>query len=133
MSYHISTCNSHSHSSLFQVKDFFKTAFCNFLAYMVNLINEDLNLDIAFTPDSNEILDLFLQLMNLLPNLPKLADLKAYNNTWPPRQVHAPIPLFPFFQRLATAMDRLVENSVQEMQNAKDSMTTDASTGSQCK
>lgn len=100
---------------------------------MVNLINEDLNLDIAFTQDSKEILDLFLQLMDLLPNLPKLADLKAYNNIWPRRQAQATIPLFPFFRRVATAMDRLVEDSVQEMQYAKDSMTTDASTGSQGK
>ncbi len=100
---------------------------------MVNLINEDLNLDIVFNQDSNEVLDLFLQLMDLLPNLPKLADLKAYNNTWPPRQAHATIPLFPFFRRVATAMDRLLENSVEEMQNAKEAMTTDASTGSQCK
>ena len=120
----------------FQVKDFFKTAFHNFLAYMVNLINEDLNLDIVFAQDTNAaVLNLFFQLMDLLPK-PKLDDLKAYNNTWPPQQAHASIPLFPFFRRVATAMDKLVEKSVEEMQNTKNPVTncpTDATKGSTCK
>lgn len=128
--------NCHPDPSSFQVKGFFKTAFHNFLAYMINLINEDLNLDIVFAQDCNAVLDLFIQLMDLLPKLPKLVEVKAYNNTWPPQQAYATIPSFPFFRRVATAMDKLIDMSVEKMQSTKEPVverSTVADSGSKCK
>ena len=111
------TAPPHSHH---QVRDFFQTAFHNFLAYMVHLINEDLNIDIVFAEDCEKVtLDLFIQLMELLPKLPKLAEVKAYNNTWSTQQERITTPSFPFFRRVANAMDELLERSMEEMQKMK--------------
>ena len=87
---------------------------------MIHIINEDLNIDIIFAQNCEEAtLDLFIQLMQLLPNLPKLAEVKAYNNTWAAQQAHTTTPSFPFFRRVAEAMDELLERSMEEMQTRK--------------
>ena len=84
---------------------------------MVNLINQDFNIDIIFAEDREAAtLDLFVQLMELLPNLPTLAEVKAYNNTWTTEQECITTPSFPFFHWVAKAMDELLERSLEEMQ-----------------
>ena len=122
-----------SHS---QVRDFFQMVFHNFLAYMVHLINEDLNIDIVFARDCEKAtLDLFIQLMELLPKLPKLAEVKAYNNTWSTQQERITTPSFPFFRRVADIMDELLERSVEEMQKIKKPLaeaSIDADSDSKC-
>ncbi len=87
---------------------------------MIHIINEDLNIDIIFAQNCEKaIQDLFIQLMQLLPKLPKLAEVKAYNNTWPAQQARTTTPSFPFFRRVAEAMDELLERSMEEMQTRK--------------
>ena len=87
---------------------------------MVHLINEDLNVDIIFAHDCEKAtLDLFIRLMELLPKLPKLAEVKAYNNTWAAQQAPTTTPSFPFFRRVAEAMDELLERSMEEIQRMK--------------
>ena len=87
---------------------------------MIHIINEDLNIDIIFAQNCEEAtLDLFIRLMQLLPKLPKLAEVKAYNNTWAAQQAHTTTPSFPFFRRVAEAMDELLERSMEEMQTRK--------------
>ena len=109
------------------MRDFFQTAFHNFLAYMVHIINEDLNIDIIFAHDCEEAtVDLFIQLMQLLPKLPKLAEVKAYNNTWAAQQTHTTTPSFPFFRRVAEAMDELLERSMEEIQKMKKPLSADS-------
>ena len=93
---------------------------------MVHIINEDLNIDIIFAQNCEKAtLDLFIQLMQLLPKLPKLAEVKAYNNTWPAQQACTTTPSFPFFRRVAEAMDELLERSMEEMQSRKEPLAED--------
>ena len=107
-----------------QMRDFFQAAFHNFLAYMVHRINEDLNIDIIFEKDCEEAThDLFIQLMKLLPKLPRLAEVKAYNNTWTTQQERITTPSFPFFRRVAKIIDELLEMSMEEMQKMKKPLT----------
>ena len=83
---------------------------------MIHNINTDLNVDLIFDYNKDsQICQLFLQLMDLLP-LPKIAEIKAYNNTFDSRQPEAFKPSFPFFWKVSSALDYLVEEAIKEYQ-----------------
>ena len=102
-----------------QVHDHFRTTFYNFLSFMIHNINTNLNIDLFFDHDKDShICKLFLELMDLLP-VPKIAEIKAYNNTFDSRQQEAFKPSFPFFWKVNSALDCLVEEAIKEYQEGR--------------
>ena len=97
------------------MKDFFKTAFHNFLAYMTYHTNQHLNLDVIYDCQDAPTKNLFLQLLELVP-IPKLLELKAYNNTWAIQQTLHSKPSFPFFYKICEILDEMMEACIEDIQ-----------------
>ena len=114
----------------------YKTAFFNFIAYMVYQISKSHGLELLFgTYCDDATLDLFLKLLEIYP-VPKLSEIKvneildlyhkmfaiflqAFNNTWDCR-VHTVskigyIPQFPFFKEVSTYINYMIEQNVAEV------------------
>ena len=86
---------------------------------MIHNINTDLNIDLVFGIDpESETMKLFLSILSVWP-LPKLAEIKAYNNTFDSRQMEAVKPSFPFFWKVCSALDQLVGESIEEYQKER--------------
>ena len=86
---------------------------------MIHSINTNLNIDLIFDHDKDSnICKLFLQLLDLLP-IPKIAEIKAYNNNFDSRQPEAFKPSFPFFWKVNSALDCLVEEAIKEYQEER--------------
>jgi hypothetical protein len=116
------------------VGDFFQTAFHNFLAYMINMMNEGLNLDNVYKvvaggeggSDMERIKkDLFLQMMLCLPT-PDLNQLKDYSYNWSVQSTTVTRTFFPFFVSISSIVDRLLDESKKRIQEKKhrESLTT---------
>ena len=81
---------------------------------MIHNINTDLNIDLVLGIDpESEKLKLFLRILSVWP-LPKLAEIKAYNNTFDSRQMESVKPSFPFFWKVCSVLDHLVDESIEE-------------------
>ena len=97
-----------------QVEEDYKNTFYNFISFMINLININLNIDVFFDCEDPPVQDLFLQIMDVL-HIPKVAEIRAYNNTFDSRRIDAVKPCFPFFWKVCAAMDNLVEECINDV------------------
>jgi hypothetical protein len=96
------------------VQDHFRSTFFNFLSFVIHNINTDLNIDLVLGIDpESETMKLFLSILSVWP-LPKLAEIKAYNNTFDSRQMESVKPSFPFFWKVCSVLDHLVDESIEE-------------------
>lgn len=113
-----------------QVNSTYRSAFFNFIAYMICQISKSHCLDILFSDNcDNTTLDLFLELLDAYP-IPKLVEVKViivmysdqlfitwalqdYNNTWDCR-VHSIgyVPQFPFFTEVSAQICNMLEESM---------------------
>ena len=94
---------------------------------MINMMNEGLNLDNVYKAVTGDRgvteverikADVFLQLMRYLPT-PKLMELKAYNNNWNAQQALDMRPSFPFFHKIYSTLDALLQESERKLQSDK--------------
>lgn len=98
---------------------------------MIHLMNTDLNLDVFFAVDCpHAIKDSFLQLVEKLP-VPRLAEIQSFNHSFDCRQPKSG-HVFPFFRRVSSTVDLVIEEVVQELKEQEDEIAqcTKQSTGS---
>ena len=80
------------------VQTMFRSAFTDFILYMVSRMKQDRNIDVLFSDGCTEAVEqLFLSLMDCLP-LPKLNQLKLYAGSLPTPKLQEKTPQFPFFR-----------------------------------
>ena len=102
----------------------FKSLFFDFLVYMLSRINEDCNIDILFqTSCTRSIHSLFLDIVQVF-KIPKLSELKVRSAHLQLGKKASYLPQFPFFKMVSAEMERLVEDSHQEV-NTKTNILED--------
>ena len=79
------------------VQTMFRSAFTDFLIYMVSRMNQSSNLDVLFTNSTEPVEELFLALIGCLP-IPKLHQLKVFAGSLPAPKPQDNTPQFPFFE-----------------------------------
>ena len=95
-----------------------KSLFFDFLTYIVSSIDAEMNLDVLMdTPVSSPLHKLFINLLKVFP-VPKLTELKMFriepsgvSNT----TGESSTPRFPFFNLLSSEVQKLVEQSRQQL------------------
>ena len=123
---------AHRHESTLNVIDslqfLFRNLFFDFLVHMVSRINDGMNIDVIFnvscTPAAHA---LFLDLLRIFP-VPKLSELKMLrivNDDSPRDSSGEPFvsPKFPFFNLVADAVEKLVDQSRREKNEQVDMLS----------
>lgn len=106
----------------------FKNLFFDFLVHMVYKMNEGMNIDVIFNPDSiPPVQSLFLAVLRIYP-IPKLCELKmlgiAIDASGSESVQKAFLsPKFPFFHIVASAVERLVDQSRMEVNQHVDMLS----------
>ena len=96
---------THSRESSLNLTDaiqtMFRSAFTDFLIYMLSRMNQSSNLDVLFIDSDEEnskpVEELFLALLGCLP-IPKLHQLKVFAGSLPTPKPQDNTPQFPFFE-----------------------------------
>lgn len=93
----------------------FKSLFFNFLAYMINLINEEYNIEILFSDSCiPAIQSLFLDILKVIP-VPKLSEIPILvSNLSSPKPLRY-IPQFPFFSLVYHIIEKLIDQNLKEI------------------
>ena len=105
----------------------FQSLFFDFLVHMVSKINEGMNLDVLFNPESNTEADrtLFLDILRIFP-IPKLSELKMLRitvSTLSKTEDDFPPPKFPFFRLVSGAVEKLVDQSRKDVNQHVDMLS----------
>ena len=101
----------------------FKNLFFDFLVHMVYKMNQGMNIDVLFNPDSSShVVELFLNVLRTIP-IPKLSEIKMLgvsSGDMRNSDASAPTPKFPFFFLIASDVEKLVDQSRREVNQTVD-------------
>lgn len=110
------------------VQSLIKDTFFDFVVYIISTMNEDMNIDILFDPDTPEYThELFFRLLKCVP-VPRLSQLKTLSS-FSKCISHAEgidetafTPKFPFFRFVSSSMEKIIDQSRKELNQRLDTL-----------